>query len=315
MSDVARTPVEEAPATEEPKVEPQEGGITAMLDGGEDSKTGLPPWQEQLPQELKGNQAFDGIKDIPDLARRIVNGTEPVEASGDAIRIPTQDSTSEENNAFWKRLGRPDTPGEYDLAEGDMATGFQADDRAINKVKELLFKAGVSNDGFKDFIRGWTADYMDIVKMKQSEHQEQRQEGLTTLREREWRGQYDQNVNLAKKGWQWLIDDSLKDKVVASGISEDPAWLKAMYRLGKQLGEDTILTGRRVPPAPEAPKEYPNSPEMYRDGNRTIYPVGQGVQQRATQPVKRFAGTTNSPQGVEARNPNAGRTPSGRRPR
>ena len=300
MADVERTPVEDSPPS----------SVTSILDGGDaPSSKEVPAWQEQLPQELRGNEAFDGIENVHDLARKNLELTRSSGQSGDLGRIPSADSTAEENNDFWKRIGRPDAPSDYEFGNEDVAENFLPDEQSMIKLKELMFKAGVTKQAAKDFVKDLSTDAVAALESVQKKAEEERQEALTHLREREWRGEYDQNINLARKGWNWLMEQDLRDKVVNSGLSEDPGWLKAMHRLGRQLGEETITVGTPPPPPQEAPKEYPNSPEMYGEGrNSTIYqPQGQ--------PVRRFAGTANSAQGVEARNPNAGRTPSGRRPR
>lgn len=300
MADVERTPVEDSPPS----------SVTSILDGGDaPSSKEVPAWQEQLPQELRGNQAFDGIDNVHDLARRNLELAKSSGESGDMVRVPTADSTAEENNAFWKRIGRPESPSEYQFADTDVAENFFADEQSVVKLKELMFKAGVTKQAAKDFVKDLSTDAVAAVETAQKKGIEERQEALTHLREREWRGEYDQNINLARKGWNWLMEQDLRDKVVNSGLSEDPAWLKAMHRLGRQIGEETITVGTPPPPPQQEPQEYPNSPEMYGEGrNSTIY-------QAQGQPVRRMAGTANSAQGVEARNPNAGRTPSGRRPR
>lgn len=300
MADVERTPVEES----------KPSSVTAILEGGDTpASKEVPAWQEQLPQELRGHEAFDGVTDVHDLAKRNIELRNSSGQDGNMVRVPTENSTDEENNAFWKRLGRPESPSEYEFGTGDVAENFLPDDQSMNKLKELMFKAGVTKQAAKDFVKDLSHDAVSAVENAQKEAGEQRQEALTQLREREWRGQYDQNINLARKGWNWLMEQELRDKVVNSGLSEDPAWLKAMHRLGRQIGEETITVGTPPPPPQEAPKEYPNSPEMYGEGkNATMY-QGEG------QAVRRMAGTANSTQGVEARNPNAGRTPSGRRPR
>lgn len=285
-----------------------EGGVTSILDGGEAS-TGLPTWQEQLPQDLKGHEAFNGVTDVHALARENIDLKNKSGNTGDLVKIPGEKDSPEEHHAFWKRLGRPEAASEYDINQDDIAEGFMPDEQAINKLKEIMFKAGVTKQAAKDFVKSFSTDAIAASNQKSEALHTQRQEELTKLREQDWRGQYDQNINLAQKGWKWLMEDELREKVVDSGLSEDPSWLKAMHRLGRQLGEETILSGSPTPPPAQPVREYPNSPDMYGEGkNSTIY-QGEG------QAVRRFAGTANSAQGVEARNPNVQRTPSGRKPR
>lgn len=287
---------------------PPEGGVTSILDGGE-ANASLPTWQEQLPQELKGHEAFNGVSDVHALARENIDLKSKAGNVGDLVKIPGEGDSTEEHHAFWKRLGRPETASEYEITKDDVADGFIPDEQAVNKLKEIMFKAGVTKQAAKDFVKDFSTDIMAASSQRNEELRSQRQEELTKLREQEWRGQYDQNINLAQKGWRWLMEEGLREKVIDSGLSEDPSWLKAMHRLGRQLGEETILQGAPTPPPAEPTREYPNSPEMYGENkNSTVY-QGEG------QTVRRFAGTANSAQGVEAVSPNVRRTPAGRRPR
>ena len=102
----------------------------------EEAKPEAPAWHSQLPKELRENAEFTGrissFKTIGDLANAYIKS----EDSGkNAIHIPTKDSTEEEYKAFFKSLGVPDAPGDYNLSDYDL------DPESIKRNKELFMEA------------------------------------------------------------------------------------------------------------------------------------------------------------------------------
>jgi len=60
---------------------------------------------------------------------------------------------------------------------------------------------------------------------------------------------FDSNVAIAKKGLDAVGNDKLKSLLKESGIGSHPEVIRAFFKIGKMVSEDTTHTGRTAAPS------------------------------------------------------------------
>jgi hypothetical protein len=90
---------------------------------------------KSLAEDIRGDSSLKDFKDINGLAKSYVNLSKMI---GGRIALPTGQSTAEELNGFYSKLGRPESFDKY---------SFNPEDKSeiTNKFREVAFKSGLSD--------------------------------------------------------------------------------------------------------------------------------------------------------------------------
>jgi hypothetical protein len=167
---------------------------------------------------------------------------------------PGPDATPEQKAAFYKALGRPDKPEEYgikmpekvgdkpfpkELWNDEQAQGFAkwAHERGFNKEQVNALIEFDAMRGMRDYESVTTAS------------QKAQADAITALKS-EWGTNYDANLQLAQKAAKELGGDEL----LGHALANDPAFIKAMAKVGEMTKENATPGARTTSHAPSDPK-------------------------------------------------------------
>lgn len=163
------------------------------------------------------------------------------EKNSTAISVPGPDAPPEEVAEFRKKLGVPETPDGYEIP---LPEGVELDDAGKGRLD--AFKAAMHAKGATpDVVAAAFETYQGMVDAELSA----RKEAIETARaaqRREWGGDYDRNVELAKRAARTFGDSALAtmfDTESHDGkpLGEHPAILAAFAKIGKRMGEGGMI--------------------------------------------------------------------------
>lgn len=155
---------------------------------------------------------------------------------GTAINLPSEKSTQEEINAFYKKLGRPETPEAYNLSipEGQ-------DSSFAQNMSKAMFDSGIPAKSAQALASAWN-DYQ--TKQAQAYEAEQIKIEKTQIEslKNEWGAQYETNESLAKNAAKafGVTGDQIDKLQKVMGF--DGA-MKFFAGLGAKIGEDKFISG------------------------------------------------------------------------
>lgn len=131
-----------------------------------------PAWFSQMPKETRDNyrDALKGYKSISDLADAYMKGKKDLEGS---IRIPTKDSSEEEQKKFFNTLGMPESMDEYEFPDGDYAS-LGVD---VEKLRDVFRKAAWQSALTKKQAHNLWIKEMAMTKVMQG-HREAEQQAI-----------------------------------------------------------------------------------------------------------------------------------------
>ena len=150
MSDEQITPTAEPTLTATPAPAPAQAPAPAPAPSqnidfttiiGQDGKF-KDGWKNTLPEELRGELSLDTFDSFPESMRQLISAQKMI--GRDKVALPNEKSTPAELDAFYNKLGRPKSPGEYkytppaDISLVDLSPEF------VNPVMQNLHKAGLT---------------------------------------------------------------------------------------------------------------------------------------------------------------------------
>ncbi len=178
------------------------------------------------------------------------------------VKLPTDQSSKEELEAFYRSTGRPDAPEGYVIK--DVPGNVVRNEAAENVLKAVAFERGCPKDTFEAFVKTFYQGESDALIASKTENE--------SLLKEEWSkpGQYDANIEIVKRAANEFFSEETKSMLESTGIGNFYPLVKDIHNMGLKMSDDTIIQGSPSGYNKEdkdfKPKS-PNSPEMYATGD------------------------------------------------
>jgi hypothetical protein len=188
----------------------------------------------------------------------IKNCIELEKALGNRVKLPSPESSAEEVSAFYAKIGRPDNPDGYEIA--DVPGNVQRDEEFENFIKGVAHEQGVSKTALETVMKAYyTRMSEQLVATKTA--------GETTLKE-EWKDKYDTNLEIAQRACKELGGEDFMAALDQTGLGNHPVFVKTFHNIGLKMLDDSLVSGS---PSGSGKEEYvpqfKDSPEMYANGD------------------------------------------------
>lgn len=220
------------------------GGSVAGGSGG-DGKS----WLETLPDDIRQDPSLAMFKDPSALAKSWVNAQKMVGA--DKVVMPNEKSSEEEWNAFYQKLGRPESPDKYEIKAPE---GMQLDETITNGFKQVAHKLGLSPKqaaGLAEWKFG--ADSESQKAQAAAEINQLRESIQGYAQKLGGEEKYKARVEDARVAVRALANPELTEFLKTSGLGSRPEMIEFFAELKSMMGEDKIRDGTGVSFAGEDP--------------------------------------------------------------
>ncbi len=215
-------------------------------------------WIDQLPSDLKGNEAFTVFETLGDFAKAHLDTAGKVtELDGNATELTgkvtdlegrvansipklSETSTPEEKAAFFKALGVPEKSTDYEFSAAD---GVEHDPKMIEWAKGIFHKANLNADQAGVISAGWDGFVTEMGKAQKLVQEEAVKEANEKLKT-EWGSDYDKKLELTKRAFTHFSGEEFDKFLVDTGIGNHPAFIKAFHAIGAAMGEDFSPQGK-----------------------------------------------------------------------
>lgn len=225
----------------------ESGGGSAAVASEPTETTGSPITRDalvgMLPEDIRGEAVFQNLNaenPIPDLANQFLNaqkmtGRHPIEA-------PQENWGDEQWNAFWGKVGRPETVDGYTVPEVE---GVQWDDEKVGAFKEFAFENGLTGKQFEPLLQ----KYAELTQADRAqadaalaETVEKQLGQLKADLTREGKD-YDAVIELANEGLMSFKDESLNQLFHENRVlANHPAIVKMFAQLAEANRESIAKT-------------------------------------------------------------------------
>ena len=216
-------------------------------DGGQQQVNAAPAWIAQLPDDLKGNEAFTGYKTIGDLAKdHLVVKGKATELEGklgtDYVPKLTENATQEQRDAYYKAIGRPDKPEGYEFGKPDnWPEGVPYSTERETEFRQKAFEIGLPKDAAEAAVK-WYNDRLVALHTEINTQREQEKQKAISEIKTEWGNKFDENAALAKRVADKLVTTNQgKEWLIAQ---DDPMLMRLLVAAAPAFLDDTTMGGR-----------------------------------------------------------------------
>ncbi len=205
----------------------------------QDKPASVAPWRKQLKADLQSEPRLDrfneGGFDAVSRAYLELEGK-----LGSAIIPPGKDAKPEDWQAFYKKIGRPDTPDEYTLEDIVLPAGIEQDPNGVADFKKLAHSLGLSNAQAKRLYMTSVQKGTEYVQSQQKAQEAAASQCDSFLKDT-WKDKYGENLELARRVVKAHGSDKLLANMRTKGVTTDPDFMVFLAKVGREMREDTLL--------------------------------------------------------------------------
>ena len=234
ITEQTASPVETTPTTTETK--PVEATIASTT---QPQPTVNKTWKEAISEEFRSDPNIEKFTEIDALAKSYINATKMI--GQDKVAVPNKNSTEDQWNEVYDKLGRPESADKYSLDIKSDVVPF--DDGAIKQFAENAHKLGLSNtqaQGVLEFYKNSMEGTAQQSKVDTETAQVQAEQELR----QEWGREFENNVKKAGALAKANINSDILDLELKSGIrvGDHPELIKGFAKIASMMSEDKIVS-------------------------------------------------------------------------
>ena len=196
-------------------------------------------WKDTISEEYRNDPNISKFTEIDALAKSYINATRMI--GQDKVVIPNQNSTEDQWNEVYSKLGRPESPDKYKLDfKSEVAP---IDENAVKSFAEVAHKTGLNErqaQAILDFYKQNSEQSLNQSRVDTETAQAQAEQQLR----QEWGKQFDDNISkaaaVAKANMSGdVLDMQLKD---GTRLGDHPEVIKGFAKIAGLLSEDKVVT-------------------------------------------------------------------------
>ena len=195
-------------------------------------------WKDSISEEYRNDPNIEKFTEIDALAKSYINATKMI--GQDKVAIPNNNSTEDQWNEVYAKLGRPESADKYSLDVKSEVVNL--DENAIKSFAEQSHQLGLNNkqaQGILEFYKNNMEGTAQQSKIDTETAQAQAEQQLRQEWGRDFEGKVKQAGALAKANINpEVLDMQLQD---GTRIGDHPEIIKGFAKIANMMSEDKIL--------------------------------------------------------------------------
>ena len=196
-------------------------------------------WKEAISEEFRNDPNIEKFTEIDALAKSYINATHMI--GKDKVAVPNQNSTEEQWNEVFDKLGRPASADKYTLdVKSDVIPLNEGD---VKQFAENAHKLGLSNkqaQGVLEFYKNNMEGQAHQSKVDTETSQVQAEQELR----KEWGRDFEVNVKRAGALAKANMNPDILDLELKNGmrVGDHPELIKGFAKIASMMSEDKIVS-------------------------------------------------------------------------
>jgi len=196
-------------------------------------------WKETISEEFRNDPNISKFTEIDALAKSYINATRMI--GQDKVAIPNENSTDDQWNEVYGKLGRPESPDKYKLElQSEIAS---LDENAIKQFAENAHQLGLNNKQAQGILEYYKNSMEGSVQQARVDTETAQANAEQELR-KEWGRSYDENIKkagaIAKANMsEDILNMELKD---GTRIGDHPSVIKGFANIANLMSEDKLIS-------------------------------------------------------------------------
>jgi len=195
-------------------------------------------WKEAIPEDLRNDPNISKFTELEALAKSYINATRMI--GQDKVAVPNNNSTDDQWNEVYDKLGRPESPDKYKLEANSEVVPF--DENAIKSFADNAHKLGLNNKQAQGILEFYKEAMEGSVQQSRVDTETAQANTEAQLR-KEWGRAFDDNIKragaVAKANMNpQILDMELKD---GTRLGDHPEVIKGFANIANLLSEDKLV--------------------------------------------------------------------------
>ena len=196
-------------------------------------------WKEAISKEFRNDPNIEKFTEIDALAKSYINATQMI--GKDKVAVPNKNSTDDQWNEVYDKLGRPESADKYTLnAKSEVVP---IDEQAIKQFAENAHQLGLNNKQAQGILEFYKNNMEGMAKQAKVDTETAQAQSTQELRQ-EWGREFDTNIKkagaLAKANMNpEILDMQLKDGM---RLGDHPEIIKGFAKIAGMMSEDKIVS-------------------------------------------------------------------------
>ena len=196
-------------------------------------------WKSSISEEFRNDPNIEKFTEIDALAKSYINATRMI--GQDKVAVPNKNSTEDQWNEVYSKLGRPESADKYALNIESEAVVM--DEGAIKSFAEQSHKLGLNNtqaQGILEFYKNNMESNMQQATVNTETAQAQAEQTLRA----EWGQDFDNQVAKAGALAKANMNPEILDLQMQDGtrIGDHPEIIKGFAKIAGMLSEDKLVS-------------------------------------------------------------------------
>jgi len=230
------TPPVETPTEPTTSTETNQTTVSSTTDNTVQTATS---WKDTISEEFRNDPNISKFTEIDALAKSYINATRMI--GQDKVVVPNNNSTDDQWNEVYDKLGRPESPDKYNL--NFQSEVMPTDDTALKSYAEQAHKLGLNEkqaQGILEFYKNNMETQMQSSAVQTETAQAEAEQQLR----QEWGQAYEANIAKAASIAKNNMKPELLDLQLADGsrLGDNTEVIKGFARIADMLSEDKVVT-------------------------------------------------------------------------
>jgi hypothetical protein len=196
-------------------------------------------WKEAISEDLRNDPNISKFTELEALAKSYVNATRMI--GQDKVAVPNNNSTEDQWNEVYNKLGRPESPDKYQLdAKSDVVP---LDESAIKSFAENAHQLGLNNKQAQGILEFYKNSMEGSAQQNQVDMETAQANAEQELR-KEWGRAYEDNIKKAGAVAKANMDANILDMQLKDGtrLGDHPAIIKGFANIANLMSEDKLVS-------------------------------------------------------------------------
>ena len=196
-------------------------------------------WRDSLPDDLRSNTSLEKFSDVSTLAKSYINAEQMI--GKDKMVVPGDNTTEDEWNDIYNKLGRPENSDGYEL-QMNLQEGEVVDEQLYTAFKDAAHANGLSPKQAQGLLNFYNDISTEALNEQANSGVLAQEQSSRELRE-EWGRNYETNLNAASNvAKQFLGEDVFQIQLSDGSLLGDNATLiRGLSKIASIVSEDTLV--------------------------------------------------------------------------
>ena len=200
--------------------------------------TPISSWKDSISEEYRVDPNIEKFTEIDALAKSYINATKMI--GQDKVVIPNNNSTEDQWNEVYTKLGRPESADKYSLDVKSEVVNL--DEGAIKSFTENAHQLGLNNKQAQGILEFYKNNMEGTAQQSKIDTETAQAQAEQQLRQ-EWGRDFDGKVKQAGALAKANINPEVLDMTLSNGIrlGDHPEIIKGFSKIAEMMSEDKIV--------------------------------------------------------------------------